>query len=362
MIEGLLDGLEGEAREARRGLLEDLADRGASTEELSRAVAEDRLVLMPVERVLTESLRMSAVEVAALCGLDPDFVTAVRHALGLAHADPDDALFREADVEAFRRLGALRRDAHIPDEGLLEVVRVLGHGLWRTSEAILSVVAEALARDGDNELAIGARYAEAARTIGPLGGPFLSWAMHAHIVEGVRGEALTAAEIDSGEIDDTAEVGVCFVDLVGYTSIGEHGALENVLGVAGRLADAAAEVARAPVRLVKTIGDAAMLVSTDVEALVRAVGEMLDLVDADEALPPARAGLAHGTALTRGGDWYGRPVNLASRVSAVARPGVVLATEAVRDRAAGRWSAVGEKSLKGVEEAVKVYELDRAGR
>jgi len=359
-IEELLDGLDGPAREARRSLLQDLVERGASLDDVSKAVAEDRVVLMPLERALTEDLHLSEVELAAVCGLDAEFVAAVRHAAGLAHADADEPVFREADIEAFRRLGELRRDARVPDEGLLEVMRVLGHGLWRASETTLTVVAEALARDGDSELAISERYAEAARKIGPLGGPFLSWAMHAHLVEGVRGEIVTPAEISLGEVDDSDEVGVCFVDLVGYTSLGEHGTLEDVLGVAGRLEAVAADVARAPVRLVKTIGDSAMFVSTDVEALLRAVTELLDSIDADEVLPLARAGLAHGTALTRGGDWYGQPVNLASRLTSIAHPGVVLATEAVRDRAGSRWSPAGERRVKGVEEAVKLFALDRA--
>jgi len=67
-------------------------------------------------------------------------------------------------------------------------------------------------------------------------------------LEGVRSDIVTPAEIDSGLVDDTWEVGVCFVDLVGYTQLGERGSIEEVLGIAGRLAAAAAQVARSPVR------------------------------------------------------------------------------------------------------------------
>ena len=111
-------------------------------------------------------------------------------------------------------------------------------------------------------------------------------------------------------------------------------------------------------RLVKTIGDAAMLVSPETEPLVRVT---LDLVhaanEAGEDFPLLRAGVARGEAIPRGGDWYGRPVNVASRVTGVARPGSVLATEAVHEEVEGAfdWSFAGKKKLKGVKDAVPLF-------
>ena len=49
---GLLDGLEGEERAARLDLLERLATEGVGLDELTAAVAEDRLALVSVDRVL----------------------------------------------------------------------------------------------------------------------------------------------------------------------------------------------------------------------------------------------------------------------------------------------------------------------
>ena len=54
----------------------------------------------------------------------------------------------------------------------------------------------------------------------------------------------------------------------------------------------------------------------------------------EEELPSLRAGIAFGPALLRAGDYYGNSVNLASRVTGVARPGSVLCTREVRDAAA----------------------------
>jgi adenylate cyclase len=65
--------------------------------------------------------------------------------------------------------------------------------------------------------------------------------------------------------------------------------------------------------------------------------------------------------LPRAGDWYGRPVNLASRVTGVARPGSVLATEDVREGLADSyaWSYAGERRLKGIDDRVKLFRCRR---
>ena len=90
----------------------------------------------------------------------------------------------------------------------------------------------------------------------------------------------------------------------------------------------------------------------------------LDLVehaDATEDFPPMRAGVAFGPAANHFGDWYGSTVNLASRLTARARPSSVLATEEVRDAAAERfaWTSAGPKRLKGFSSPVKTYRARR---
>ena len=72
-------------------------------------------------------------------------------------------------------------------------------------------------------------------------------------------------------------------------------------------------------QFIKTIGDAVMFVSTDSAALLRAALELLDAAE-KEGLPQLRVGLAAGSAVRRAGDWFGSPVNLASRVTGGPRP------------------------------------------
>ena len=115
-------------------------------------------------------------------------------------------------------------------------------------------------------------------------------------------------------------------------------------------------------RLVKTIGDAVMLASPEPEPLLGVGLKLIDAADADgEDLPQLRAGAAWGPALLRAGDWYGRPVNLASRITSIARPGSLVSDAALRDSAAGAfsYSFAGERRLKGIREPVRLYRVRR---
>jgi adenylate cyclase len=117
------------------------------------------------------------------------------------------------------------------------------------------------------------------------------------------------------------------------------------------------------VRLVKTIGDAAMLVSQEPAALLDvslALGEAAEAEGDD--FPALRAGIASGEAIARAGDWYGRPVNLAARICQTARPGSVLTTAEVREAAEGdgyEWSKAGRRRLKGVKGETPLWRVRR---
>ena len=153
-----------------------------------------------------------------------------------------------------------------------------------------------------------------------------------------------------------SELTVCFADLVGFTRLGVDVEAQELGGVAGRFAELANEVARPPVRLIKTIGDAAMFVSPEPAPLVAVALELVRAAhEAD--MPSTRAGIAFGPALGRAGDYYWHSVNLASRVTGVARPDSVLGTQEVRDAAAEEfaWSYAGKHRLKGIGEAVPLH-------
>ena len=103
--------------------------------------------------------------------------------------------------------------------------------------------------------------------------------------------------------------------------------------VTERLAELAADIAEPPVRLVKLIGDAAMLASRENAPVINAALALQAAAQDGEDLPELRIGVARGQALARAGDLYGRAVNLASRLTGLARPGSVLCDQAAHDAA-----------------------------
>jgi adenylate cyclase len=358
--EGLLEGLEGEAREARRALLQELADDGVPLEDLRQAVGEDRLALLPVERVLGGGAeRYTIDQVIEMSGAPRDVLLRQWQALGLPLPSEDEAAFSEEDVEAARRLKAFLA-AGLPEEGVLRSARVIGMGMAQVAAASRELVGEALMKPGDTERDLGLRYAQAARDLGPMLGPVLQYVFNLHLREQVRNDVVGQADLASGRFADTSEVSVCFADMVGFTKLGESLSVGELGEVAGRLGELAGDFAEPPVRLVKLIGDAAMLVSSEPEPLGEAALGLVAAAEAEEQVfPQLRAGLARGAAIGQWGDYYGRPVNLASRITEIARPGSVLASqeakEAMGDRF--RYSFAGERRLKGIGGRVKLFRV-----
>lgn len=350
--EGLLEGLADEAeRAARSALLEELHDAGVSLDELRRAVGEQRLPLLAVELELGGKGRYTAEEVARMVGVDAAGLARQRQAVGVSAAQPGDAVYSDEDVEAAQRSKALL-DAGVPEETALELTRVMGQSSARVAEAVRTLLGEAFLRPGDNERDLGRRWAELARTLGPQIGQSLGWMVNVHLREQLRDDYVARAELESGQaLPNAREVAVAFTDLVGFTRLGSRLPVAELGSLAGRLAAMAGEVAEPPVEMVKTIGDAAMLVSLQPPALLESVLELVSRADAQgEDFPQLRAGVAAGMAVRRSGDWYGHTVNLASRVTDIARPGSVLATREVREllRDDYRWSFAGERRLKGI--------------
>jgi class 3 adenylate cyclase len=109
-----------------------------------------------------------------------------------------------------------------------------------------------------------------------------------------------------------------------------------------------------PVKLIKLIGDAAMLVSDEVDAALEAAFRLVDSAAATDEFPQLRAGVARGSAFRHAGDWYGNTVNLASRVTDAAPGGAVLATQEIVDAAAKRLDQMpfGDATLKGIDHPV----------
>ncbi len=354
--EGLLDGLDPSQRAARERLLQRLMDEGVSLEELKAAVAEDRLVLLPVERVLAG--RYTAEEVEEMTGLPAATLLTMRRSLGLPEGRPGERVFYPADVEAARSIRTFI-DAGFDEEAIAEISRVLGEGMARLSATVGAAFGQTFLRVGDSEDEAAWRFAGMAENLTEAFEPVLAAAFRAHVLDNVRRAMISRTELASGQLADEQELAVCFADLVGFTHLGSEVETRELGDVIRRFGAIASSAAEPPVRLVKTIGDAALLGSREPGALVAAALTLLDEVE-EADLPTVRAGIAWGLAIPRSGDLYGYAVNLASRVTGLARPGSVLCTEEVRRAAPDfDWSFAGRHRLKGIGDSVPLYRARR---
>ena len=354
---GLLDGLEGEDRSSRERLLTRLIDEGYGIDELKRAVAEDRLALLLVDRVLGG--RYSARELEEQTGLTATQMLRIRRLLGLPEASPEARVFGEEEVKAAEST-RMFLEVGLGEPAIAEITRVLGEGMARLAATTAAAFVDAFLEPGDSEDEVAQRFASVAEQLIPAIDPVLVAAYKQHLAAAVRRGMLSQAERESGEAGGAQEITVCFVDLVGFTRLGAQIEAQELGSVASRLAELANDVTEPPVRLVKTIGDAAMFVSPEPAPLVSVALSLLEAVDAAE-LPSLRAGVATGTALQRAGDFYGHAVNLASRVTGAARAGSVLCTEEVREAAPEDfdWSFARKHKLKGMSDAVPLYRARR---
>jgi adenylate cyclase len=355
--EGLLDGLDGAARAERLALLEYLAGDGVPAAELRRATASGTLMFLPAERVIGGRARYTTAEVARLSGVAEDFLMSVSRAMGLPIPAEDEAIYTDSDLEVVKMTNVARA-VGISDEELLDMLRALGRGLSQAAETMRALPLRIVLEPGMSEPALAQRYASTVSELAPLVAPLVSGLLNLHLRQMAQSEAINAAERGGGRLPGSREIAVCFADLVGFTRLGEEVPAEELGQLAVRLEALTTAVVEPPVRLVKTIGDAVMLASIEPRPLLDTGLSLLDAADAEGAdFPQLRAGVAVGPALSRAGDWFGRPVNLASRITSIARPGSLLAEREVRESARDgyRWSFAGERRLRGIRDPVPLF-------
>jgi adenylate cyclase len=357
--EGFFDGLEGAALEERRALLEWLVSEGFGDDQLRRAHRRGLLVFLAAEREVGGVPKYTSDEVARMANVDPDLLKALRRAHGLPLPEEDAVEFTDVDL-ASAETARHFTDLGLTQEQMVATTRVLGRSLATAAEAMRAVTLETVLEPGTTELELAQRYAAQVHAILPLAGPMILQMLSQHLRNMVQSEMVGTAERLSGQLPGARDQAVAFADLVGFTRLGEEIAPEDLGSVAERLFSITREVVEPPVRLVKTIGDAVLLTAPEPDALVQTALALVDASDAESqrtAFPQVRVGLAYGPTVARGGDVFGRAVNLASRVTTIARAGSVLATRDVRDAARDDyvWSSAGARRIKGLPEPVPLY-------
>ena len=353
---GLLDDLHGRARQERAELVRWLLARGFDVDQIR---GEFSPMLLPANRMIGDDGTLASPrEVSESSGVSLELLRRLHSAVGLVRAeDPDARLLSRADAESV--LGAARLvDIGLDPAQVTLIMRFLMDGLTGAAMMMRQAALQAALHPGATELELAEAFEVLARDTAPVLGPMVDELLRLALRHSFETEAINAVERATGTLPGARQVAVAFADLVGFTRLGEQIPPEDLGLVALRLADLARAVVAAPVHFVKTIGDAVMLVCSDPFKLLVTVMDLVDAAAADD-FPRLRAGLAFGPAVNRAGDWYGSPVNLASRVTSAAPAGTVRVTEAARkaigDPAGIEWSAAEARRLKGIRGEVLLH-------
>lgn len=355
-LEQLLRDVDAAPGSTRAQLVQELLEEGAGRDKICSAYQEGRLSLLPLERVLAEEGKHTLSEIADANQLDLEAVVKSRKALGLS-VEVEKPVHGAVMEQHAQRLAAAIR-AGLPLSEIVALNRVIGRGMASIASACRDATV-VLLEDAESESQRALQAAQTAEALAPIVKQVLTDAFDGHLRELVKQEA-SAALLAAGTRLPAHEIAVAFVDAVGFTRMGQRLPPQRLAGVAEVLEQETEDVLRTDVQFVKSIGDAVMLASASADELVDTVVDLLRRAAADDNdLPALHAGAAWGPATARGGDWYGRTVTLASRLSDFASPGTLVVDHplaSVLDEP-GRFRKLDRIELKGFDEPVSVHAL-----
>jgi adenylate cyclase len=335
-------------------------ERGHTLEEIRAAVDSGRLAFGFLQELFPSLDATHTLDAAAAdTGLEPELIQTIFTTMGLPAAAVER--ISENDMELLRYAAAALA-AGLPLVAFLQLVRVYGQALAQIADAEVRLfhmyVHEPLMRAGVPGVQMAEEMQGLAAEVLPLASPMMDHVhqrLLAHFIDqDVVGHM--EADLDQHERLDLGHlrVAIAFADLAGYTRMTEELGDEHAVGVVERFIAEVEHTLPDDARIIKTIGDEVMIVSSDPGALVDwAVG--FQELHATRPLP--RIGMHYGEVLYRDGDYYGREVNQAARVSARAGGGEVLVTRPIVDAAGPHleFEHIGEVRLKGFSGPTELF-------
>ena len=307
-------------------------------------------------------------DVAAESGLPLEVLTVVREAIGFALPDPDDPM-REDELRVVPLVRALVGSGS-PASLVERFLRVCGDAFRRIAETEADWWRTQIALPSLDSGMTQTEMHEAAMEVGAEVTPLIQEAMlaiyHAYQEHTWTEDLIEEVEVALDRSGLRSRIArppaICFLDITGFTRLTEERGDEAAADVASRLMPLVQRSAeRRDGKVIKWLGDGVMLHFRRPEDAVTAAVEILETL-AEAGLPPAHVGIDAGSVVFEGGDYFGRTVNLASRIADRAGPGQVLVTDEVArtvDRERLEATEVGAFELKGVAEPVPLHSVER---
>jgi adenylate cyclase len=285
--------------------------------------------LETVERyLLGEAPTLTRVQVAERAGVPIEVAQELWRLLGFAQQSDDAVAFTQADVQALEHTHDLVKLGILSPDRQAALVRTWGRSFARLAEWQSALLTD-LALESDDPVG---QVTELAAEVLPRVESLQNYVWRRHLAS--AGARLMAGESAGSS---TSRLAVVFVDIVGFTSRSkEMGDSELVQWIEYFEAECSGLVVDHDGRVIKNIGDEVLFVAEDVTKAAEAALTMTSRgSDPDDDFPEVRAGIAYGDVVSRLGDVFGPTVNIASRLTSVARPGAVLIDRGAHDALTG---------------------------
>ena len=300
--------------------------------------------------MLGDEARLTSADIALAAGVPLEDARRLWRALGFPDAG-DSAAFTEADLAALSTITGAVETGAIDFDTAVRLTRALGQTVARLADWQVATLTSRVEQLEAGDEATGSRIGSALRLAEEVGVPFerlLVYAWRRHLAAAVaRVESLGANDEDLHTVDVT----VGFADLVQFTALSNEMDEDRIGDMVEIFESRCGDVVAAKRgRIIKTLGDSVLFVADDPARGMDIALSIIDVIGNDTRLPDVRIGIAGGSVVMRMGDVFGPPVNMAARLTGVARRNRVITERATAERLPldrFEWRALPPRPLRG---------------
>jgi adenylate cyclase len=283
------------------------------------------------ELLLGGELRFTSLDAIKAAGVSEEFARRLWRALGFPHVPDDTVAFTEGDVAALAKVAGLRQTGGIDQEIVLRMVRAVGQTMARLAKWQIDILVEELGDplEPPDPATLRLVMDNAESHIAELE-PLIVHAWRRQLA--AEGTRLLAAQ-DSAGRSPALRAAVGFADLVAFTRTSRDLDERELAQVVERFEETASDVVTEHGgRIVKTLGDEVLFSAPSARTGAEIGLSVAEAVREDPGIPDVRVGMAYGPVLPLRGDVFGTTVNLASRLTSMARPGTALVDAGMAER------------------------------
>lgn len=280
------------------------------------------------ELLLGGPLRYTRLDAQRLADVDGEFSNRLWRAFGYPSMSDDTVAFTEGDIAALRRVRQLIVDRVLDEGTAIQMARAVGQTMarlaaWQIDLMVAKMVANSADPAGVESIKLIVDTAE--QHIDDFE-PLIVHAWRRQLAaSGTRAVALATGQEDDAGAAARGMTAVGFADMVSFTQMSRQLAEIELARVVERFEATTADVIAANGgRLVKTLGDEVLFSAESAELGAEIALCVAESIKDETEVPDVRVGLAYGPVLPLMGDVFGTTVNLAARLTSIARPGTVV--------------------------------------